>query len=192
MQHSVKINILSDHLDRKEDWEAVTMIGRRLLIILLVLTLNSCGFKLRGQFELPAAMAFTYIDSRRPPNTPPTALAAALTSALRVNGVVVTDKPEDAGARLLILNENYQRRTIASGKSGEVRQYDLEYNVNFMVTLKDGKTLVPEQNVSVLRDILYDETQILGRVEGEELTRQEMIRDVASAIMRRLQALGAQ
>jgi LPS-assembly lipoprotein len=195
MRSYVKNHFFSPRAVKQEDPGKMQLFAaavKGLLLILVALTLNNCGFKLRGQFELPAAMTFTYIDSRRPANTAPSALAAILARALRVNGVVVTDKPEEAGARLLVLNEDYRRRAIAAGGAGEVRQYDLNYNVVFMVALKDGKTLVPEQNVLISRDILYDETQVLGRVEGEELARQEMVRDAADAIMRRLQAVAAQ
>lgn len=170
----------------------IAMKVRLFLILLMVLILSDCGFRLRGQFELPEVMAFTYIDMRRPPNTPPSPLATAVASALRVNGVSVTEKPEQAGARLLILNETYQRRAIAAGGQGEVREYDLNYNVNFMVTLKDGKPLISEENIRITRDILYDESQVLGRVEGEEITRREMVTEAAQAILRRLQAVAAQ
>ena len=166
--------------------------ARIILLLLLTLSLIDCGFRLRGQFQLPEAMAFTYIDARRPANTPPSLLATEVANALRVNGVVVTERPEQAEARLLILGETYQRRAIAAGGEGEVREYDLNYDVNFMVTLKDGKPLVAEENVRITRDILYDESQVLGRVEGEELTRKEMVGEAARAIMRRLQAVAAQ
>ena len=165
---------------------------RILLLLIIILSLVDCGFRLRGQFQLPDAMSFTYIDARRPANTPPSLLAAEMANALRVNGGVVTERPEQAGARLLILNETYQRRAIAAGGQGEVREYDLNYDVNFMVTLKGGKPLVTEENVRITRDILYDESQVLGRVEGEELTRREMVGEAARAIMRRLQAVAKQ
>ena len=155
--------------------------------VCLALLLGGCGYKLRGFGELPTAMAVTYIDSGRPQNARPSRLAAALRSALRANGIVVTEDPDAAGATLKILSENLRRRTVSASAGDEVREWTLRYDVDFAVTQADGTQLLPRESTSVVRDIIYSETQVLGRESGEEQAIQEMRFDLASAIIRRLQ-----
>ena len=161
---------------------------RALVLLSLVFTLSSCGFAPRGALQLPAEMAFSYIDDGRPADSPPSALKLALARTLDANGVVVTATLKAAKARLLILRDDYRRRILATGQSGQVREFNLTYEVAFLVNLADGRSLIKQDTVRITRDILYDETQVLGRVAGEELAREEMIRDAARAILRRLQA----
>ena len=162
---------------------------RLLVCILLSVLLSSCGFKLRGQANLPKSLLFLYIDNQQPAGAPPNPLLFELRQALRSNGVVLLDEADDSSARLRIVNEDYRRRTLATNRSGAVRKFNLEYIVTFSVFDANATPLVEAAQVSAIRNIVYDESQILGRVEGEQIAQQDMQRDVVNAILRRLQTL---
>ncbi|MFO1351410.1 MAG: LPS assembly lipoprotein LptE [Gammaproteobacteria bacterium] len=165
-------------------------IGRPLALLGVVCALTACGFHLRGQATLPPAMAATYIDAsgQRSPNAPPSSLATELARALQANGATIAAAPTAATARLVITKENYQRRTLATGAQGDVREYSITYQVEYLVNNADGSALVPLSTASASQDIIYNEIQVLGRVEGEQLAFQQLQREVVQAILRRLAA----
>ena len=168
---------------------ADSLTSKFILLILLVFLLHACGFQLRGQADLPSALAVTYIDVNQSANVPPSELAQALKRALVSNGNMVVDDPQTATATLKILGESQARRTIATGPQGDVREYELNYVVAYNVTLADGSILMPKDTIRITRDVLYAESQVLGREAGEEIIKRDMISDAAFSIIRRLQAI---
>jgi len=157
---------------------------------LLLLVVSSCGFQLRGQAQLPAALQVVYIEDNTPPTAPPSPLAGALKDALEAQEVTVTSDPQEATATLVILHEEILRRTLATGPEGEVREYTLRYDISFAVNRAEGTVLIPKEDLNFSRDLLYSETQVLGRAAGEELVIRDMVADAAWTIIRRLEAAG--
>ena len=162
---------------------------RFLLLMLAALLLGSCGFHLRGQADLPPAMAVTAIVDNQPPNAPPGDLALALGRALEANGIDLTDDPDEATAVIRILYDNLNRRTLATGPRGEIREYNLRYQVGYSVITAGGDKLIPKDEIVASRDLLYAETRVLGREAGEDIALSDMVGDVAYTILRRLQVL---
>lgn len=160
-----------------------------IVIVGLMLVMTGCGFKLRGQANLPAEMAVTEVRSNQPPGAPPSSVGRVLSDLLRANGIEVVDNREDATAVLEILSESIRRRTVASDSQGDTREYTFTYNVDYRVALTDGRVLLPKDNVTISRDIIYAESDVLGREEGEALTLREMESSVAQSIIRRLEAV---
>jgi LPS-assembly lipoprotein len=159
-------------------------------LLLLVLGLTGCGFQLRGQAQLPSAMRITYIKVNRPADTPPSNLERILTDLLTTNGVQVTTDAKQATATLEILNEEKNSRLIGASNQGLSRLYNLSYQVKYHVVLPDGKTLLPDSSASATRDILYPESAVLNKAQGEQAAQKDMEYEVARAILYRLEALG--
>ncbi len=162
------------------------MFGKALVIGLAAALLAGCGFHLRGQADLPPAMAVTYIRSEDPQSL----MARTLARNLEANGVRVTENAKAATATISILRDEMLRRTLAAGPTGEAREYELRQLVDYAVTLEDGTPLVPRNTISATRDALYNETEVLGRAEGEAILFQDMATDLSQTILRRLQRSG--
>lgn len=162
---------------------------RALLFAAVALAMAGCGFHLRGRAQLPPAMAKTYIAYPQPPGTQPSPLVPVLTRLLRANGVKVVTNPKTAGAKLQILSDGSRTRILATDQIGNVRETELIYEVSYLVSQPNGHLLVPSDKIRITRNIIYPETQVLGRFEGEQMTLREMINDAAYSIVRRIQAL---
>jgi outer membrane lipopolysaccharide assembly protein LptE/RlpB len=109
------------------------------------------------------------------------------------NGVKVTADPKEATATLEILKETIRRRTLAAGsrsvtESANLREYTFSYEVDYQVTLADGKKLIPQETLSTSRNLFADESKVLGKTAGEEILIKDMVSDVARSIILRLQA----
>jgi LPS-assembly lipoprotein len=158
-----------------------------LVLVLALMMLVSCGFKLRGQVELPPDMAVVYINVGGSPTTPPSALGVTLRRVLEANGVVVTTDPAQAKANLVILRDVVRRRLMAASAGGVDREYTLIYTVDYTVTRADGSPLLAQESVSLSRDLLYPDAAVLGREEGEEIMLNALRDDIARSVLLRLQ-----
>jgi Rare lipoprotein B len=160
-----------------------------LITINLLLMLGACGFHLRGSTDLPSALRTTYIHV---PGSD-TRLANELERLLTASGARVTTDRQEASAVLEVLRDNFSRRTLSVGSRGKVREFELHYAVEFAVRLHRGKRqgsemLVPPQTVSLVRDFTFDETEVLGASNEEDLLRQNMQRDIAVLMLYRIEA----
>ena len=168
-------------------WQAILIWG---LPGLLALTLVSgCGFKLRGQAELPPAMRVTYVKVNRPVGTPPGTLERTLQNFLKANGVEVATDPKQATAILEIVNEDKSNRLVATNREGNTRVWTLTYLVNYRVLLPDDKVLLPPTAASVSRNVTYPESAVLSRGQGENIAYRDMEYELVRAIFYRLEAL---
>jgi LPS-assembly lipoprotein len=67
-------------------------------------------------------------------------------------------------------------------------EYEVTYTVRFAVRAGD-KELLPAQDVSATRTYSFDERLLLAKDREEEILRQDMARDLADMVMRRLSSL---
>lgn len=161
-----------------------TLMGRGVVTGLLLLVLTACGFHLRGQLDLPPALASTYIES----NGADSNLIKRLRSSLLGNGVVVTAHRSEATAILRILRDSYDRRVLSVGGGRKIREYEIHYAVQFELVELGGDPLVAPQTVELFRDYTYDEDDILGKQGEEASIRKDMIREAGDRILRIIQA----
>jgi LPS-assembly lipoprotein len=61
--------------------------------------------------------------------------------------------------------------------------------VVFELRRADGSVLLPEQEVLLERDFIFDERDALGVAGQEEALRQDMEREMVRAILRRIESL---
>ena len=169
-------------------WKAMLAWGLPGLLALALV--SGCGFRLRGQAELPPAMHVTYVKVNRPAGAPPGTLERTLENFLKANGVEVATDPKQATAILEIINEDRSNRLVATNREGNTRIWTLTYGVNYRVLLPDGKVLLPQTAASVSRNVTYPESAVLSRGQGENVAYRDMEYELVRAIFFRLEALG--
>lgn len=149
-------------------------------VLAAVLLLQGCGFHLRGTLEGSADMPLTYVQGSAAPG----GIRTALSRADKITGNI-----DQAEAVLNVVSEKFDRRVLSVDSNGRVSEYEIFYAVDFTVQDKTGKQLIGPQTVSLVRDYRFDETQVLGKDTEEAGLRQDMVRDAAQQILRRLQVL---
>jgi len=157
-----------------------------MLAVLLLALLAGCGFQLRGQASLPAAMSTTWLSVPDPTS----AFARELALLLRGNGVVLVDGPAEDAAELRILQERITRRALTISGDARVREFELVFDLRFSLVASDGEVLLPPELLRLERDFQFDEQEILGAATEEELLRENLRRNMAAALIRRLEAFG--
>jgi LPS-assembly lipoprotein len=153
---------------------------RTAAVVLLPLLLSACGFGLRGVTAPLQPMPFSslYLSGGSP-------MVANLRHILERDGqVALPGKASDAEAVLVIDGENYSKDILTINRSGKINQYQLNYQVDAHV-LKKGAPFGPPIEVRAHRDFVYSD-QVLGKEQEENFLKDDMMKDVAEQLARRL------
>jgi LPS-assembly lipoprotein len=117
------------------------------------------------------------------------ALGTELKRNLRAGDVVIADQPGQAEAQFVVLRENRGKSILSLNSLGRVREYLLTYTLSFAVRDPKGVELLSSTEITLRRNMAFDETQVLAKESEEALLYRDMQADLVQQIMRRLAAL---
>ena len=149
-----------------------------LSVVLVVLLISACGYRLKSAVELDAAYNKTYIQ-----HAISAPLYRPLALALANQGVNLEEDAGEATAKLMIIKDNLTKQIQSIGTNNRVQEYRLDYELTFAVHFLD-EIKVPEQSLSLSRDFAFDIGQITGTQAEEQVLRQQMYQDMAQMIIR--------
>ena len=153
-----------------------------LLIILIML--QGCGFHLRGSANLPTSINPLIINGLRQFDD----LRIELVQILTSNGIQVTEERKEANAMLNITGHKVKSRTLSVDRKGKVIEIEISESAQFDMIDPSKKTLVPTQHVTVTRSYVHTEDQMLGKQREQDIYRKEMRQELASRIVKLLEA----
>ena len=153
----------------------------RALAALLCLLIAACGFQLRGSADMPFQTIYVPASS------------GGIGLELRRNIVAgtsakVVDNAKQAEAVLEVTQETREKEILSLTATGRVREFQLRYRVGFRVNNGKGTDFVPPNTVTLVRDISFNDTDILAKEAEEQLLFRDMQSDMVQQIMRRLAA----
>ena len=155
---------------------------RLLIAVICAAVLAGCGFQLRGT---------------KSGNLPYKTMNIALpeTADVRVwleryinaaGSTEIVDDARKADATFQQLGDSRQKTILSVNAQGRVREYRLQLNYRFQVVNAKGQTLVPPNEVTLSRDITFDDSNVLAKDLEEGLLWRDMNNDLVNQIMRRL------
>ena len=156
---------------------------RFVLVLMLSLAVSACGFHLREQVRLPAALStlrVETVDTFSP-------LQRNLEQALRRAGATVTETA-NGHAVLRVFEQRMDRLPLSVGDTGRVQEFLLKYTVEFELVDSAGTVVLPRQKVELERDYAFDTQQAFGTPGEEELVKAELERDMVQTLLRRIDA----
>ncbi len=157
------------------------MINRRLLIVLLSISLAGCGFNLRGSQQFGSELVGQLFLEEKGS----VSVLQPLRNALTAQQVRFATVREDADTIVVLGDEVISRRVASVSSSGKVSEYELLHSVDLQTIravdgVKAGQLEITSENrpknqtVSVARDYTYDETDVLAKDDEERILRGEM------------------
>ena len=161
------------------------VVVRSVAALVVAASLAACGFQLRGSngsYTMPFHSLFLTF-----PDTSP--LGTELKRNLRAGDVAIADRPDQAEAQFVVLSENRGKSILSLNSLGRVREYLLTYTLTFAVRDSKGVELLPATEITLRRNMAFDETQVLAKESEEALLYRDMQADLVQQIMRRLAAL---
>jgi LPS-assembly lipoprotein len=154
-------------------------VSRLTIAAALGVLLAGCGFKLRGEAELPFKTIAVSPQS-------PLGVSVSRNINAGTNAKVV-DSPKEAEAILIITGETRDKVILSLNSQGRVREYTLRYRVTYRVIDGKGSDFVPSSEILLRRDITFND-QVLAKESEEALLYNDMQRDAVTQIIRRLSA----
>lgn len=152
---------------------------------LLLIVIAGCGFQLRGATDLPDSLQTMYIQGISLKN----GLGLELKRGLTRNGVSVVNSYQSGSAVLTILENKSERRVLSVDRDAKVSEYEIHSSVKFSVSDDQGQLLSEAQQVEAQRDYQFDQDQVLGKDEEEQLLREQLNQQLVQSILRRLSVL---
>jgi LPS-assembly lipoprotein len=155
---------------------------RLLLALVLAVALTGCGFHLRGvgSGNLPYKAMYIALPDTAEVNI-------WLQRYIKASGSTqIVEDPKAAEAIFQQLSDSRQKSILSVNAQGRVREYRLQLTYTFRVVNQKGQVLVPPNEVSLTRDISFDDSNILAKDLEENLLWRDMNNDLVNQIMRRL------
>ena len=172
--------MLNSHMQQNR-FKNVSLRASLGLALALSLTLAACGFQLRGVAEL--SFKTLYIQGGA------LSISRELNQSFKSNGIQVVKEAADAELLLEMLGEINDKRILSLSGGGVVREYELNYSVNFRTRAPASSTWSAVQTVQERRDFSYNDNALLGKQDEEAKLNADMRSDAIREIMRRLTAI---
>ena len=154
---------------------------RAWFLLLLISSLISCGFHLRGATDVAFSSIFIQGNTL--------VINKKLVKSLNTNGVKVLPSAEGAELLLEMVGEESEKRILSLAGTGTVNEFELYYRVHYRTKLAGSELWSPTQTVESRRDFTYSDANLLAKQGEEKRLNESMHQDVLSNIMRRLATL---
>ncbi len=151
------------------------------LLALLLVLLQGCGFQLAGRQPLPEYLTRVAIDTddRR------TDLYLALEREFIGRGIVIDSQSTN---RLALDNVTTGQRILSVSVRNVPREFEIFYTVGYSFR-RHGDLLLQRPSLTLTRDYIWDETEVLGKVREERQLRALIVEDLVDTIVRQLASL---
>ena len=167
-----------------------------IIVASLLGLLSSCGFRLRGDVEVPAVLSIVHISGVAEYAD----LNQELKRVLQRSGSQITKTRETAKSVVNISSEQWRKRVLSVDSQGLAAEYELNYR--FLFTVEEASTdevkdpdkpvsstvLVPQQKIDLTRDFRFDPNNVLATEAEEKQIRLEMVRFAVRQMMRRIRS----
>ena len=153
-----------------------------LLAAILAALLTGCGFQLRG--TLSGNLPYKTMMIALPDTSEVRVWLERYINAAGTTEII--DDPKLADATFQQLSDSRIKTILSVNAQGRVREYRLQLNYRFRVVNAKGQILVPPNDVSLSRDITFDDSNVLAKDLEESLLWRDMNNDLVNQIMRRL------
>lgn len=162
-------------------------ISLHVYILTIVLTIVGCGFKLRGDYGLPAGIQQLQLLAAQT-NTP---LHRILSKQLQGFNIDIWDNTASASqideqldVIVYLRSDKLERRLLSLFSSGQVAEYELVYTVKYHIQFP--KQDAQEIEFDVTREYQDDPDAVLAKSRELDLIQNEMRQEAANRIIRQI------
>lgn len=159
------------------------------LVVLTSLVLSGCGFELKKPIEIPFKTIYANFSDQTPFGI---ALRRVITATGQVELITDPKRMDQAQVILEIIHDQKDKVILGRTAAGTVNAFQLRLNISFKLRTQDGVELIPETEISLFRDISFNETIVLSKEAEEQLLYRNMQSDIAEQMMRRVASVGKQ
>ncbi|MEQ8955714.1 MAG: LPS assembly lipoprotein LptE [Gammaproteobacteria bacterium] len=147
----------------------------------MAILLGGCGFELRSNDAISAAIPSLRLDSAEPNSE----FMRLLRNSLEAANVSLVSAPGPAPT-LQLGPERLNRQPVSVNPRARAAQYELRLEIDFMLSGQD-QALISQQTLYTERTLFEDIENISGNRDEVNLVASEMRRELVNQLLRRLE-----
>ena len=158
-------------------------LGRWMCLSAILMCLAGCGFQLKGSDAASSSAKLEGMTLQLISSQPRSELTREVSRALSATGLMLLEEG-DAMLTLVLQPEQFMRRNVSL--TAQTRAAELELTLSADFTLNQQASDPIDARATVTRQMLNDPRNVVGKTEEIRLLREEMRRDLADQIARRV------
>ena len=158
-------------------------LGKWICLSAMLMCLAGCGFQLKGSDAASSSAKLEGMTLQLMSSQPRSELTREVSRALSATGLILLEEG-DATLTLVLQPEQFTQRNVSL--TAQARAAELELTLFTDFTLNQPESDPIEARATVTRQMLNDPRNVVGKTEEMRLLREEMRRDLADQIARRV------
>ena len=157
--------------------------GRWICLSAILMCLAGCGFQLKGSDAASSSAKLEGMTLQLISSQPRSELTREVSRALSATGLMLLEEG-DAMLTLVLKHEQFTQRNVSLTAQARAAELELTLFADFTVKQQESEPIYARATVT--RQMLNDPRNVVGKTEEIRLLREEMRRDLADQIARRI------
>ena len=159
----------------------MNFIQKKLIAILLLIVITSCGFHLRGMTEI--SYKTISLEGKE------LSLTKNLKKILNTNKVAIVSSTENPELRVEFLSEESEKRILSLSGQGLVREFEIFYRVRYRIKASDSEIWSQENIIETRKDFTYSDSNLIGKEEEERQLIEAMRIEAITSLFNQIQVI---
>ena len=159
----------------------MNFIQKKLIAILLLLVIASCGFHMRGMTEI--SFKTISLEGKE------LSFSKNLKKILATNKVAIVSPTENPELRVELLSEESEKRILSLSGQGLVREFEIFYRVRYRIKTSDSEIWSQENIIETRKDFTYSDSNLIGKEEEERQLNEFMRNEAITNLFNQIQLI---
>ena len=157
----------------------MNFIQKKLIALLMILIISSCGFHMRGMTEI--SFKTISLEGKE------LSFTKNLKKVLNSNKVAIVSSTENPELRVELLSEESEKRILSLSGQGLVREFEIFYRVRYRVKTIDSEIWSQENIIETRKDFTYSDSNLIGKEEEERQLNEAMRNEAITNLFNQIQ-----
>ncbi|CAM8371059.1 LPS assembly lipoprotein LptE [Candidatus Methylopumilus planktonicus] len=159
----------------------MNFIQKKLIALLMLLIISSCGFHMRGMTEI--SFKTISLEGKE------LSFTKNLKKVLNSNKVAIVSPTENPELRVELLSEESEKRILSLSGQGLVREFEIFYRVRYRVKTIDSEIWSQENIIETRKDFTYSDSNLIGKEEEERQLNEAMRNEAITNLFNQIQLI---
>ena len=159
----------------------MNFIQKKIIAILMLLIIVSCGFHMRGMTEI--SFKTISLEGKE------LSFTKNLKKVLNTNKVAIVSSSENPELRVELLSEESEKRILSLSGQGLVREFEIFYRVRYRIKTSDSEIWSQENIIETRKDFTYSDSNLIGKEEEERQLNEAMRNEAITSLFNQIQLI---
>ena len=156
-------------------------IQKKIIALLMLLMIASCGFHMRGMTEI--SFKTISLEGKE------LSFTKNLKKVLNSNKVAIVLPSENPELRVELIGEESEKRILSLSGQGLVREYEIFYRVRYRIKTLDSDIWSQENILETRRDFTFSDSNLIGKEEEERQLNESIRNEAISSLFNQIQLI---